>query len=76
MPSSGQVVYDAQQVLECYGDLVLRTAFMMLKNRADAEDAAQDVFLSFIRTKPVFAGYAQPLQKHSAQCMAPKNAAA
>ncbi len=54
MPSSGQVVYDAQQVLECYGDLVLRTAFMMLKNRADAEDAAQDVFLSFIRTKPVF----------------------
>ncbi|HJB40514.1 MAG TPA: sigma-70 family RNA polymerase sigma factor [Candidatus Ruthenibacterium avium] len=55
MPSSGQVVYDAQQVLECYGDLVLRTAFMMLKNRADAEDAAQDVFLSFIRTKPVFA---------------------
>ena len=54
MPSSGQVVYDAQQVLECYGDLVLRTAFMMLKNRADAEDAAHDVFLSFIRTKPVF----------------------
>lgn len=54
MPSSGQVVYDAQQVLECYGDLVLRTAFMMLKNRADAEDAAQDVFLSFIRAKPVF----------------------
>ena len=54
MPSSGQVVYDAQQVLECYGELVLRTAFMMLKNRADAEDAAQDVFLSFIRTKPVF----------------------
>ena len=54
MPSSGQVLYDAQQVPECYGDLVLRTAFMTLKNRADAEDAAQDVFLSFIRTKPVF----------------------
>lgn len=55
MPSSVQhVVYDAQEVLQCYGDLVLRTAFMMLKNRADAEDAAQEVFLAFIRTKPEF----------------------
>lgn len=45
----------AQDALEAYGDMVLRTAYAMLKNRADAEDAAQDVFLALVKKDPVFA---------------------
>ncbi len=48
------VLYTAEEILEEYGDMVLRTAYAMVKNRADAEDVLQDVFLSLVRTKPAF----------------------
>lgn len=48
-------VRQAEEALEVYGTLVLRTAFGLLKNMPDAEDVAQEVFLSLLRTAPVFA---------------------
>lgn len=48
------VLDTAEEILAEYGDMVLRTAYAMVKNRADAEDVLQDVFLSLVRTKPVF----------------------
>ena len=43
-----------ETVLERYADLVLRTALGLVKNRADAEDIAQDVFVSLVRAQPRF----------------------
>lgn len=40
--------------LDKYGDMVLRIAYTYLKNRADAEDIVQDVFLRIIDKKPMF----------------------
>ena len=48
------VAQSAEEVLAAYGDMVLRTAYTMVKNRADAEDIAQDVFLALVRTNPSF----------------------
>ena len=41
-------------LLDKYGDMVLRIAYTYLKNRADAEDIVQDVFLRIIDKKPMF----------------------
>ena len=41
-------------LLDKYGDMVLRIAYTYLKNRADAEDIVQDVFLRIIDKKPSF----------------------
>ena len=41
-------------LLNKYGDMVLRIAYTYLKNRADAEDIVQDVFLRIIDKKPSF----------------------
>ncbi len=41
-------------LLDKYGDMVLRIAYTYLKNRADAEDIVQDVFLRIIDKKPPF----------------------
>ena len=40
--------------LDKYSDMVLRIAYTYLKNRADAEDIVQDVFLRIIDKKPSF----------------------
>ena len=53
MPQTA-VLSTAQEIVETYGDMVLRAALAMVKNRADAEDIAQDVFVSLLRAKPVF----------------------
>ena len=45
----------AEQVLEKYANMVLQTAYSMVKNRHDAEDIAQEVFISLMRAKPEFA---------------------
>lgn len=45
---------DAQMILEHFGHTVFSAAYAMVKNRHDAEDIAQDVFVSYIRTKPRF----------------------
>ena len=41
-------------LLDKYSDMVLRRAYTYLKNRADAEDIVQDVFLRIIDKKPSF----------------------
>ena len=42
------------ELMEKYGDAVLRVAFTYLKNMADAEDAVQEVFLKIIDKPPEF----------------------
>lgn len=37
-----------------YGNMVFRAAFSIVKNQHDAEDIAQEVFLSLVRTNPQF----------------------
>lgn len=44
----------AQEILDQYGDMVFRTAYAMVKNPHDAEDIAQDVFVSLVRVQPKF----------------------
>ena len=41
-------------LLDKYGDMVLRISYTYLKNRDDAEDVVQDVFLSVIDKCPEF----------------------
>ena len=42
------------ELLDLYGDTVMRTAYTYLKNKPDAEDAVQEVFLHIIEKNPVF----------------------
>lgn len=37
-----------------YRDLLYRVAFSNVKNKADAEDAVQEVFIRYLRRRPVF----------------------
>ena len=53
-------IYAAQHVeriFEKYSDLVYRTAFLLLKNSAEAEDTLQNVFLKLIQHKKGFESY-------------------
>lgn len=43
-----------EDLIEKYGDMVLRIAVTYLKNKADAEDTVQDMFLKIIDKKPEF----------------------
>ena len=45
---------DVEQALALYGGSVQRLAFAYLKNRSDAEDVAQEVFLSYLRSSAAF----------------------
>lgn len=42
------------ELLNLYGDTVMRTAYTYLKNKPDAEDAVQEVFLHIMEKNPVF----------------------
>lgn len=44
----------AEDVIRTYSDMVYRIAFARTGNRADADDIYQEVFLRYIRRKPVF----------------------
>lgn len=44
-----------EQAVREYGHRVQSLAFVYLKNKFDAEDAAQDVFLTYLRKAPRFA---------------------
>ena len=44
---------DYAQVIETFGNLVYRLCFVYLKNKQDADDAYQDVFVKLIEKKPV-----------------------
>ena len=45
---------DVEQALALYSGSVQRLAFAYLKNHSDAEDVAQDVFLSYLRSAVIF----------------------
>lgn len=38
-----------QWIIEAYGDMVYRLAFSMTKNKEDAEDVSQDVFIKLVQ---------------------------
>lgn len=42
------------QVMDKYGTMVYRLAYSQLRNRSDAEDISQEVFLRYYRKRPVF----------------------
>lgn len=42
------------ELVDQYGDMVLRLSYTYLKNRADAEDVVQDVFMKIIEKNPDF----------------------
>ena len=44
----------AKAVIRTYSDMVYRIAFARTGNKADADDIYQEVFLRYIRRKPVF----------------------
>lgn len=48
------VCASAEEVLERYAATVFNAAYTMVKNREDAEDIAQDVFLSYVKSRPAF----------------------
>lgn len=45
---------DDLKVIERYSDMVYRMAFSLLKNRYDAEDVHQDVFVRYLKKRPKF----------------------
>lgn len=42
------------QILDRYGNMILRLAYSYLKNSADAEDVFQDVFIKLAEKNPLF----------------------
>lgn len=45
---------DDLEVIEKYSDMVYRMAYSMVKNRYDAEDIHQEVFMKYLKKPPVF----------------------
>lgn len=45
---------DDLEVIEKYSHMVYRMAFSLLKNRYDAEDVHQDVFVQYLKKRPKF----------------------
>ena len=56
---------DAERVILAYGHAVQSLAFTFLKNRQDAEDTAQDVFVTYLTKSPEF----ESVQKEKAWLM-------
>ncbi len=51
---TAHTVQPLDDYLDAYGDMVYRVAFSYTKNKMDAEDVAQDVFLKLLSAKPSF----------------------
>ena len=45
----GQKQIDVEEALQTYGDMVYRLALVQMKNRSEAEDVFQEVFLRLVR---------------------------
>lgn len=45
---------DIAALVDTYGNMILRLAYTYLKNKADAEDIVQDVFMQVIEKNPVW----------------------
>ena len=56
MATEGQAVPDFESLVEEYGDFVYNLTYRVLGNQADAEDAAQDAFISAYRNFDRFRG--------------------
>ena len=56
MNAAADRVLTAEEALEHYGPLVLRTAYGLVKNMQDAADIAQEVFLTLLKKDPAFDG--------------------
>ncbi|MBU3806658.1 MAG: sigma-70 family RNA polymerase sigma factor [Candidatus Fournierella pullistercoris] len=54
MPTLETTPLEPQQLVEEYSDMVLRAALSLVKHLQDAEDIAQEVFLTLMRKPPVF----------------------
>lgn len=54
MEALADSVLTPEEAVEVYSPLILRTAFGLTKNMADAEDIAQEVFLKMLKTAPAF----------------------
>ena len=50
--SDAAVCAGAEEVLERYAATVFAAAYAMVKNKEDAEDIAQEVFISYVKAKP------------------------
>lgn len=46
--------WDAEQLLDRYGNHILRLAYSYLHNMADAEDILQDTMIQYLRSRPSF----------------------
>ena len=44
----------AAQILDTYGDTILRYAYSYLHNQSDTEEILQDTLIQFLKTRPVF----------------------
>ena len=44
----------AAQILDTYGDTILRYAYSYLHNRSDTEEVLQDTLIQFLKTRPGF----------------------
>ena len=54
MNDSSELNEYIQQAVSKYSPIIIRIAFTYVKNITDAEDIMQDVFLSFMKSKPPF----------------------
>ncbi len=45
---------NAEQLIRDHADMIYRMAFAHVRNRSDADDVMQEVFLRYIRRRPVF----------------------
>ena len=48
---------DVRAAVEEHGDALYRLCLIMLKNHADAEDAVQETYITYMKKAPVFSGY-------------------
>ncbi|SFJ21185.1 RNA polymerase sigma-70 factor, ECF subfamily [Paenibacillus sp. UNC496MF] len=54
MYDSSELNESVQRALDRYSQSLIKIAFAYLKNIADAEEVAQDVFLAYLQKRPVF----------------------
>ena len=45
---------DISRIVQSYSDSLMRIAFTYMKNKSDAEDTVQTVFMKYLENKPVF----------------------
>lgn len=51
---SKEISFKASNIMDKYGNTILRVAYSYLHNMSDAEDILQDTLIQFLRKKPTF----------------------